>query len=588
MIKKAYWLIPSIIIGVGAIAGGATAGYLVNSNSVFNELRTYTAIPTGISNDALIQSYLAAAVNGTKLISAPGFTHTAPITQALAIAQNQNPAIYKYMNKTGFLLLDDKYGSPIFNSNNEIDTKVNQPVWSTNVASAQFRTDLGTFIVGIGLGEFLNEYQYYFATDEDGKLTYGTYGGDNFSSVTSFMGGLQRGINFFNEYIVPYAKNSSGQPYLPIEQVILGNGYQQNFSGGFGTTDGNSLINQFLNQKVDALMPVAGDQTTQAVRMIKQNNLRTIVLGVDSASELNTNANQTLPISGYKDVNGSKAIGGTNNIIQFSSLKKLDQITLQITNNINNNVSLPTEGSTIGGFGYHSLGNVANNCVGISNAGYQYFIRAIKLFMASYGMDPNNPDANIVFDSQSVIDDSQIQSIFEIPNNNPNVNIPTTEEYKNYYTDNYYNQYVHVLTQTETYKQLDLPEYKKYILPGNDITCSYADIPNTGSQMMPLNIEELDQWFEQYVAGSDPSVNEKKLNSLKQWFKDNEETINIRKEFNLENQLNKEDWESNNTVIKVALNAPNISLLDKSFNESAFDGLILYWKSKGITISKPH
>ena len=56
MIKKAYWLIPSIIIGLGAIVGGATAGYLVHSHSVFNELRTYTAIPTGTSNDALSQS----------------------------------------------------------------------------------------------------------------------------------------------------------------------------------------------------------------------------------------------------------------------------------------------------------------------------------------------------------------------------------------------------------------------------------------------------------------------------------------------------------------------------------------------------
>ena len=588
MIKKAYWLIPSIIIGVGAIAGGATAGYLVNSHSVFNELRTYTAIPTGTSNDALIQSYLAAAVNGTKLISAPGYTHTAPITQALSITKNQNPAIYEYMNDTGFLLLDDKYGSPIFNSNNEIDLKVSQPLWSTNVASAQFRTDLGSFIVGIALGEFLNEYQYYFATDEDQKLTYATYGGDNFSSVTSYMGGLQKGINFFNKYIVPYSKNAEGQQYLPIEQIILDNQYQQNFCGGFGTTDGNVLINEFLNRKVDALMPVAGDQTNQAVRMIKQNGLRTIVIGVDSASELNTNANQTLAISGYKNVNGSNAIGGTNNIIQFSSLKKLDQMTLQIVNNINNNIILPSSDSTIGGFGYHSLGNIDNNCVGSSSTGYQYFIRAIKLFMASYSLNPDNPTSDINFGTQAPIDVVVLNNIFAIPSNNPNINIPNTDEYNNYYSNDFYNKYINVLKQTPEYKQLDLPQYKIFDLPPGGITCSYADIPNTGSQMMPLNIEELDQWFEQYVAGSDPSVNEKILNSLKQWFKNNEETINIRKEFNLENQLNKVDWESNNTVIKVALNAPNISLLDKSFNESAFDGLILYWKSKGITISKPH
>ena len=128
----------------------------------------------------------------------------------------------------------------------------------------------------------------------------------------------------------------------------------QNFAGGFGTTDGNALINAFLNQKVDALMPVAGDQTTQAVRMIKQLNLRTIVIGVDSASELNTNANQTLPISGYQEVNGSTAIGGTNKIIQFSSLKKMDEMTLGIINNINENIVLPKDIKNVGGLGYHA------------------------------------------------------------------------------------------------------------------------------------------------------------------------------------------------------------------------------------------
>ena len=135
---------------------------------------------TSASNDGLIQSYLAAAVNGTKLISAPGYTHTSPITQALSITKDQNFAIYKHMNDLGFLLLDDKYGSPIFKGN-QIDNSVAQPIWTTNVASAQFRTDLGTFLVGIALGEFLNEYQYYFADDEDHKLTFATYGGSNFS-----------------------------------------------------------------------------------------------------------------------------------------------------------------------------------------------------------------------------------------------------------------------------------------------------------------------------------------------------------------------------------------------------------------------
>lgn len=586
MIKKAFWLVPSILIGTGAIAGGITAGYIVNSKSVFNELRTYTASPTSASNDGLIQSYLAAAVNGTKLISAPGYTHTSPITQALSITKAENSAIYKYMNNLGFLLLDDIYGKPIFKGN-QIDNTAAQPLWTTNVASAQFRTDLGTFLVGIALGEFLNEYQYYFSDDEDHKLTYATYGGSNFSSVTGFMGGLQRGVNFFNQYIVPYAKTSDGRPYMKIEQIFLGEGELQNFAGGFGTTDGNTLINAFLNKKVDALMPVAGDQTTQAVRMIKQLNLRTIVIGVDSASELNTNSNQSLPTSGYKEINGSTAIGGTNNIIQFSSLKKLDQMTYEIANNINNNIVKPQNGGTIGGFGYHSLGNLENNCVGPSNPGYQYFIRAMKLFMASYNLDYQNPQDNLNFSSQSNINDSDLTKIFAIPNSNNQTNIPNTEEYNKYYSNDFYNKYVKVLMQTNVYKSLDLSENKNYNIPNSNLVCSYADIPNSGSEMMPLDINKIDQWYNTNITTGNPTDDAQRLASIKEWFKENEQTINIRKKFNLENQLEKIKWEENNSIIKVALNAPTISLLDKSFNESAFDGLILYWKSKGVIIKKP-
>ena len=405
------------------------------------------------------------------------------------------------------------------------------------------------------------------------------------------MGGLQRGVNFFNENIVPFSKNSDGQAYLPIEQIILGPGYSQNFSSGFGTTDGNSLINDFLNRNVDALMPVAGDQTTQAVRMIKQRSCRTIVVGVDSASELNTNANLALQIPGYKKINGSTKIGGTNNIIQFSSLKKLDQMTLSIANNINNNICSPLNDSTIGGLGYHSLGNIENNCVGISDAGYQFFIRAIKLYLASYDLDPNSPSSissNFFSDPQTNIDESTINSIFQIPNSNDAINNPESNDYKNYYTNDLYNSYASVITKTDYYKNLDLAENKKYIIENSSLICSYADIPNCGNRMMPLNQDELVSWFNEYEATGNSEVDNKKLNSLLNWLNNNKETVDIRANFNLENELNKSDWEDNHSVIKVALNAPNIPLLDKSFNESAFDGLILYWKSKGVIISKPN
>ena len=267
--------------------------------------------------------------------------------------------------------------------------------------------------------------------------------------------------------------------------------------------------------------------------------------------------------------------------------QKLDQMTYEIANNINKNIVKPQNGGTIGGFGYHSLGNLENNCVGASNPGYQYFTRAMKLFMASYNLDYENPQANLNFSSQSNINDSELTKIFAIPNSNNQTNIPNTEEYNKYYSNDYYNKYVKVLMQTNVYKSLDLSENKNYNIPNSNLVCSYADIPNSGSEMMPLDINKIDEWYNANLTTGNQTDDAQRLASIKEWFKENEQTINIRKTFNLENQLEKIKWEENNSIIKVALNAPTISLLDKSFNESAFDGLILYWKSKGVTIKKP-
>ncbi len=590
MIKKMAWLIPTILAGSLAVGGGVAAGYIVNSNSTFQELRKYTALPSKADNDGIIQSYLSSAVNGSKLLSLPGFTHTTPLTQALSTTSNENSVIYKYMNNLGFLLLDDKYGFPIFNKSNQLDNSVSQPIWSTHVASAQFRTDLGSFIVGIALGEFLNEYQYYF-TSNDNKLTYGTYGGDNFSSVTGYMGGLQRGIEWFNTYIVPYAHLENGNPYKNVEQIFVGESYGQNFSGTFNSNEtSKALINNFLDKNVDALMPVAGDQTAQATSLIKQRNLRTIVIGVDSANELDTNSNLNLYTSGYESVNGSNKIGGTNNIIQFSSLKRLDQITPLIVNNINNGKVLPDGDETIGGLGYHSLGTVENNSVGISEAGYQYFIRAMKMYVASFNVDPDTPPESFSSNQQNVVSPDYITQIFKVPNDDANINIPNTDEYKQYYTDELYKKYVNVIVKNDTFIALNDSVNKEYKILNGSIKCLYTDLPNTGSQMMPLNIDELDSWYDNTYKNSSSysslseSDHSARLNSLRQWFQTNNQTVNVRKSFNLLNALDSDDWKDNNSIIKIALNSPTIALMDKSFNESAFNGLILYWKSKGINI----
>ncbi|MBR2652603.1 hypothetical protein IKD56_04680, partial [bacterium] len=82
-----------------------------------------------------------------------------------------------------------------------------------------------------------------------------------YSSVTSYMGGFQKGINWFNKNIVP---KKSG--YKEIEQVFINNELNGNFSNGFGINDGDDLINRFLDKGVDVIIPIAGTQIGRAAR----------------------------------------------------------------------------------------------------------------------------------------------------------------------------------------------------------------------------------------------------------------------------------------------------------------------------------
>lgn len=595
------WAIPATALVVGGVTAAVVGGYCANENA--NPYQTYSATPVGSSNSDFIQVYFASAVNGTRLLLLPGYSHTSPMTQALGITEANNQPIYSYMNKTGFLLMDDSYGMPIFNSDNQVDTTQIQPVWGTHVGSVQFRTDLGSFIVGIAAGEFLNEYQYYFAPNEGDQLTWATYGGDSFSSVTGYMGGLQRGIRWFNEHIVPYAKTADGKPFKPLHQIFLGSDYNSNFTNGFGATDGNTLISNFLMKKVDLLVPVAGGQTQQATRMIKQNQAKTVILGVDSACEDDTNSNLSLYKPGYQDVNGSTAIGGTNNIIQFSSIKNLNKADFQMMTNVNAGITTPEAGKTIGGFGYQSVGTTENQCVGLSPAGYQYFIRAMELFSATYDNKVGTPEAN-----QTHVSQNMINQIFAIPNNNPETNIPTSKEYHEYWSEQKYDKWVDVINELPSFQQMNEAKNKVYYAyndwqtgtpANNSNSWSYANLPNSGKQMMPTTTDPqvLTEWYKNNdrINPDDDGTSkpltaddQTRLQSLIQWTKDNATEIKQRQDFNLKGVLTKANYEKNHSLIKVVVSTPVSPLLDKGFCESAYLGLVDYWKKMGVIIPRPN
>lgn len=533
MIRKKLLIGIFSTLGVGVIASLVGVGYTVNKSAI--KYNAYTSAPMSASTSDLIQAYFSSAVNGSKLLYLASFTHSLPLTNALNITKEENSAIYNYLGKTGFLLIDDKYGLPIFNDNGIGLKDTNQPIWSTNVASVQFRVDLGSFVTGIAIGEFLNENQGYFLNDN--KLTWAIYGGMPYSSVTSYMGGFQKGINWFNQNIVPLK-----QGYKPIEQVFINYELNGNFSNGFGSNDGDGLINHFLDKKVDVIIPIAGTQVGSAARLVKQRNARTVVIGVDSPCELDTTININLPTP----INSNSSDPLLNKVIQFSSIKNINVATNKITQLINNPDLVNNNDkswSNIGGLGYCSLGNLDNDCVGVSTNGQKYFLSAIQII------------------------NSEVKS---------------------------YNDAINFLSSRADFKKLD--NDKTYLLGNNVI--SYADIYNNGYEMLPLPTNNdtkvsyetrLSKWYDTLYKNDKQAISNKSKNisDILNWVNKNQRTILERSNFSLKDKLTKKSWESNHGIIKIVFQSSTSILFDNSFLESCYNGLVSYWKSEGVNIPLP-
>lgn len=546
MIKKKLLIGLASILTAGAFAGAISAGYLTNNYS--NSAYQYASVPTGASTTELIQSYFSAAVNGSKLLYLASYTHTTPLNDGLNTSVNDNAALNKYLGQTGYILIDDQFGLPTYDNENLFSLSVNQPIWSTNVSAVQFRADLGSFITGVALGEFLNENKDYFYND--GKLTWSTYGALPYSSVSSFMGGMQKGVEWFNENIVPKA---SDKGYVEVEQVFLGSNESQNFAGSFDVSAGNNLVNEFLSKGVDAIFPVAGAQIAQVVRLIKQSNKRTIVIGVDSAVEANTSTNLNLPTS---DTN----IGYKNKIVQFSSIKNIESMVNKITKIINGDVS-DTETSTndwtdIGGIGYSSLGTVKNGGVGVSDAGKPYFIKAMNIF-------------------SNITSDTDFDNI-------------TDEE-----LDTLYNSAAITISSQQTVIDMDNNENKTYSIPNYLSTISYSSIVNNGFNMLPIagTDQEIETWYETQYANDETMLNLKSQNLalIKQWIENNASVIATRKDLkdSLVGKFDREDWETYHGIIKIMFQSPTNILFDSSFLESCYYGLREYWASKNVELPSP-
>lgn len=562
-------LIISFSVIAGVVAVGSLIGVGYTTNKVANRYQAYGKAPISSSNTDLIQTYFASAVNGSKLLYLASFSHTSPLVDALNISASENPTMNKYLGDIGYILIDDAYGIPSFkkptlNDKGEIIveggglTSFNQPLWSTNVASVQFRSDLGSFITGIAAGQFLNENKEYFTAD-DGKLKWATYGGGPYGSVTPFMGGFQRGVDWFNKNVA-----SNNPDFMELEQIILGSGISQNFTSSFNPESVKELLPQFFKENADLIFPIAGPQIGELVRWVRQYQKRTVILGVDSAVEEDTSVNLDLPII----PNGTTI--GTNKVVPFSSVKNLDELSSKVTQIINKpeileqNSNNP-EWESIGGLGFSSLGSVNNNGVGVSAQGYQYFNRAMETFAK----------AN-------------------------NVSLTLTGNDSNDYASS-----VAILSQQQAFKDLDKTENKYYsVLKDGGLssigTWKYEGLSNNGIPMVPIagTDADVENWYDQYYDPIDPykvQYRDKNIVDLKEWISRNTKATNgiggIENRKNvassLKNQFTKDSYNQNNGIIKIIFQSSTSILFDKSFLESCYIGLYKFWESEGVSIPLP-
>lgn len=374
-------------IGIAALCIGiptAVIGGYFGMSKANPYYKYYRAPITGDTN-GFISAYLSAQYLGANVIVAPGFTHKTPITDLF----KQYPEKVKNL---GFLLLDealttqiDSNFAPILGSDNKalLDYGA-QNTWSIN-----FRTDLGSIRTALALCMFLNDNDDVFGVD--GKLTFGMYGGLPFDSVTSFMGGMEAGINWFNSNVAGQQDTTTGKTLKPIEILTPVANIDSNFSGGFGPGDGDSIINSYLQlPDIDSFMPIAGPQLWSAQKKVIELNKKTILIGVDSPCE-NDAQNKNLPFTN----NGKKI--GNGKYVQFSSEKNLANAVDKALKLINNGNKLPDgekpsdysqfiDSNNIGGFGTVAVGNIENNCAGVSEAGLPYFNRAVQI---GGGNDPS-------------------------------------------------------------------------------------------------------------------------------------------------------------------------------------------------------
>ena len=377
--------------------------YINNDNTIDHdqlkndgENSAYWTRPTQDSS-LFFQSIYDEVAKNHKVIHLCGFNHITPLNSIGEIKTNNDGKKYKSFNNNfgdaAYILYDGDI------SNNQ------------NIASVSFRADQSAFLTGIACCvQLLKNTEIYHKNGR--KMSIGIFGGVMIPTVLVFMGGIERGIELFNNHILPnIIDNIISDEHQTIDdfpdlkktaqfewidenreklieefsiKVISLGKQSSHFSGSFICGDAIGLVKQFLNRDVSAIIPVAGPQIVDAVNEIKNQNATCFVIGVDTACE-NGDIQKTMSYSD-KTIDKLKQYSKQkNNIIKFSALKNIGHIAKKqnelLRKKLNwddGDADKPNPKKSVCSIGFRTNANILNGGSHISYDGWYFAMQGFK------------------------------------------------------------------------------------------------------------------------------------------------------------------------------------------------------------------
>lgn len=418
--KKILFASLGSIIGLSAVAAVAAActngdnagnenvsngsGESFNANSETNQLDFYWKAPKGDTSADLESILKSMGEDGKKAFILPGFNQSEKL-QPILSTNKLDP------NFSGYVL------DAFYNENKDEKYIPN----ADRVAAVYFKVDEAAFLAGIAAAYMLNANQKLFKASEDG-LKWGGYVGANAQNTTNFMAGMSLGVRWANEKLANKSIKQEGSEenlvWVEVQEVHA----SESAAGGFGSDNkkAKQIIDELVSNKADLILPVAAPQVHYAISGTITASRPVGVIGVDTAQEKDLVLNKNT--QNFKDSNFENKDG----VIRFSITKNLDvattlllnkaienkpfvggtKVTTTTSTGVNNvaNAESSTEvkqklfGKELHKedaykLGTNTVGGIADGIVGISQPGQKYLIEAFNLAQENESDKLNTYDA---------------------------------------------------------------------------------------------------------------------------------------------------------------------------------------------------